>query len=78
MAIADDHAKNHRDALLRLATGTNAIRADNYVVPVLQTVEHEDMVFFVFPLLSSGFHDPWFFRFHEIIEAIEQVLEVRC
>jgi hypothetical protein len=77
MAIVDDRAKNHRDALLRLATGINAIRGNNHVVPVLQSIEHEDMVFSVFPLLSAGFDTPWFFRFHEIIEAIEQVLEVR-
>ena len=37
---------------------------------------HDDMIFAVFPLLSMGFDYPWFYRFSEVLDAVEQVLEV--
>ena len=76
MAIGEDRGERHRNALSRLATGDNALRGSNHVVPVLQELMHEDMIFTVFPLLSCGFDYPWFYRFSEVVDAVEQVLEV--
>lgn len=63
-------------SLSRLATGHNALRGTNHAVPVLQELVHDDMIFAVFPLLSWGFDYPWFYRFSEVVDAVEQVLEV--
>jgi hypothetical protein len=76
MAIGEDRGERHRMALARLATGDNALRGTNHAVPVLQELVHDDMIFVVFPLLSSGFDHPWFYRFSEVLKAVEQVLEV--
>ena len=76
MAIGEDRGERHRMSLARLATGDNALRGTNHAVPVLRELVHEDMIFTVFPLLSWGFDDPWFYRFSEVIDAVEQVLEV--
>jgi hypothetical protein len=76
MAIGEDRGENHRISLSRLATGDNALRGNNHVVPVLQELVHEDMIFAVFPLMCWGFDFPWFYRFSEVIDAVEQVLEV--
>jgi hypothetical protein len=35
------------------------------------------MIFAVFSLLSRGFTCPWFFRFSEVLNAVEQVPEVK-
>jgi hypothetical protein len=76
MSIGEDRGERHRTALSRLATGDNALRGSNHAVPVLQELVHEDMIFAVFPLLSFGFDYPWFYRFSEVLNAVEQVLEV--
>ena len=76
MAIGEDRGERHRVALSRLATGDNALRGSNHAVPVLRELVHEDMIFAVFPLLSWGFDYPWFYRFSEVLDAVEQVLEV--
>jgi hypothetical protein len=34
------------------------------------------VIFAVFTLLSWGFDHPWFYRFSEVVDAVEQVLEV--
>jgi len=75
MAIGEDRGERHRLALARLATGTNALRGDNHVLPVLQEIFHEDMIFMVFPLMSLGFSYPWYYRFSEVFDAVEQILE---
>ncbi|THH18821.1 hypothetical protein EW146_g2244 [Bondarzewia mesenterica] len=75
MAIGQDHGERHRVALSRLAIGNNALRGDNHVVPVLKEIVHDDMTFAVFPLLSTGFNDPWYYRFSEVRDAVEQILE---
>jgi len=62
-------------ALSRVATGDNALRGTNHAVPVLRELVHDDMIFAVFPLLSMGFSWPWFYRFSEVLNAVEQVLE---
>jgi len=41
----------------------------------LRELVHDDMIFAVFPLLGTGFDSPWFYRFSEVINAVEQVLE---
>ena len=59
-----------------MATGNGG---SNHAVPVLREMMHEvhdDMIFAVFPLLSMGFDYPWFYRFSEVLDAVEQVLEV--
>jgi hypothetical protein len=63
-------------SLSRPATGDNALRESNHAVPVLRELVHDDMIFAVFPLLSMGFNYPWFYRFFEVLDAVEQVLEV--
>jgi hypothetical protein len=62
-------------ALSRLGIGSNALRGDNHVVPVLKEIVHEDMTFMVFPLLSTGFENPWYYSFSEVLNAVEQILE---
>jgi hypothetical protein len=59
-----------------LAVGHTAALGENHVLPVLDKIEHEDMVFYVFPLLEEGFSNPWYFSFNDVIDACEQVLEV--
>jgi hypothetical protein len=76
MAIGEDRGERHRTALSRVATGNNALRGNNHVVPVLQEIVHDDMIFAVFPLMADGFDDPWFYHFSEVLDAVEQVLEV--
>ena len=76
MAIGEDRGERHRMSLSRVATGDNALRGTNHAVPVLRELEHDDMIFAVFPLLSMGFNWPWFYRFSEVLNAVEQVLEV--
>lgn len=66
----------HRKALDRLALGNTAALGANHVLPVLDKIEYEDMLFYVFPLMAEGFLRPWYFCFKEIIDACEQVLEV--
>lgn len=61
MAVGEDRGERHRI---------------NHAVPVLQELVHDDMIFAVFPLLSWGFDYPWFYRFSEVVDAVEQVLEV--
>ena len=76
MAIGEDRGERHRMSLSHLATGHNALRGTNHAVPVLQELLHDDMIFAVFPLLSRGFNHPWFYRFSEVLGAVEQILEV--
>jgi hypothetical protein len=75
MAIGVDPGKRHLAALSRLGTGFNALRGENHVVPVLKEIVYNDMIFAVFPLMHSGFDDPWFYRFSEVLDAVEQILE---
>ena len=76
MAIGEDRGERHRMALSRVATGDNALRGSNHAVPVLRELVHDDMIFAVFPLLSMGFIYPWYYRFSEVLNAVEQVIEV--
>jgi hypothetical protein len=76
MAIGEDRGERHRMSLSRVATGDNALRGTNHAVPVLRELVHDDMIFAVFPLLSMCFTFPWYYRFSEVLNAIEQVLEV--
>jgi hypothetical protein len=76
MAIGEDRGERHRMSLSRLATGNSALLGNNHVVPVLQEIVHDDMIFAVFPLMAWGFDHPWFYCFSEVLDAVEQVLEV--
>ena len=76
MAIGEDRGERHRVSLSRMATGHNALGGNNHAVPVLCAIVHNDMIFALFPLLSMGFNYPWFYRFSEVLDAVEQVLEV--
>jgi hypothetical protein len=79
MTIGEDHGEGHRRALSRLATGHNALRGDNHVVPMLGEIVRDDMTFAIFPLLYEGFDHPWYYQFSEVLNAVDQVLEVgRC
>jgi hypothetical protein len=64
-----------KTALSRLAMGNNAMRGGNHTVPVLREIVHDDMVFAIFPLMSTGFDYPWYYCFSEVIDAVEQILE---
>ena len=75
MAIGIDRGERHFAALSRLGTGGNALRGDNHIVPVLKEIVHKDMTFVVFPLLATGFDYPWYYRFSEVLDAVEQILE---
>jgi hypothetical protein len=72
MAIGGDRGDRHGMALSRLATSR-----DYHIVPVLHEIVHGDMTFAVFPLMSTGFSHPWYYYFSEVLDAIEQILEVR-
>ena len=76
MAISEDRGERHRMSLSWVATGDSALRGSNHAVPVLRELVHDDMIFAVFPLLSRCFTWPWFYRFSEVLNAVEQVLEV--
>jgi hypothetical protein len=76
MAIGEDRGERHLMSLSRLATGDNALQGRNHTVPVLRELVHDDMIFAVFPLLASDFDRPWFYRFSEVLDVVEQVLEV--
>jgi hypothetical protein len=75
VAIGVDRGERHVAALSRLATGDNGLRGDNHVVPVLKEIVHGDMTFVVFPLMAMGFDYPWYYRFSEVLNAVEQILE---
>lgn len=50
---------------------------ENHVIPLLDIIEHLDMVFVVTPLLSSGsYNDPWFYDYSEALDAMQQSFEV--
>ena len=76
MAIGEDRGETHRMALSCVATGNNALRGNNHAVPVLREIVLDDKIFAVFPLMAEGFDDAWFYRFSEVLDAVEQVLEV--
>jgi hypothetical protein len=76
MTIGEDRGERHQKSLSHLATGDIALDGRNHTVPVLRELVHDNMIFAVFPLLEMGFDYPWFYRFSEVINAVEQVLEV--
>lgn len=49
---------------------------ENHVIPLLDVVEHLDMIFAVTPLFSTGYATPWFHTYDEVLEAMEQSIEV--
>ena len=69
----EDRGERHCMSLSRLATGDITLLGNNHVVPVLQELVHDDMIFAVFPLLSWGFDHPWFYRFTEVLDAGDNV-----
>jgi hypothetical protein len=76
MAIGADRADNHRAALKRLVPGLNP-SPDCHIVPMLAEIVYNDMIFALFPLMSSGFSYPFYYQLSEVFDAVEQVLEVR-
>jgi len=75
IAVGSDREEDYQKAMDRLAVGTTAALGDNHVLPILDKIEHDDMLFHVFPLMDEGFVRPWYFSFAEIVDACEQVLE---
>jgi hypothetical protein len=75
MAIGADRAENHRVALKRLVPGLNP-SPDCHIVPMLAEIVYNDMIFAVFPLMSTGFSYPFYYQLSEVFDAVEQVLEV--
>lgn len=76
MAIGEDRGERHRTALARLAS-ENHKSGENHTIPVLEELVFNDMVFHVFPLMTEGYSRPWFYTFSELLDAVEQILEVR-
>ena len=72
MTIGQDRGEGNRMALSPLATGNDAFSPNNHVVPVV----HGDMTFAVSPLMATGFSHPWWYRFFEVLDAVDQILEV--
>jgi hypothetical protein len=75
MAIGEDGGQNHRAALERLVSDQKAWH-DDHILPVLAEIVYQDMTFAVFPLMWTGSAYPWYYRFSEVLDAVEQVLEV--
>jgi hypothetical protein len=75
MAIGEDSGENHRTALERLVPDQN-VSHDGHILHILAEIVYQDMIFAVFPLMGSGFAYPWYYRFSEMLDAVEQVLEV--
>lgn len=75
MSIGRDRGERYRAALSRLATGDH-LSGENHVIPMLEELAFNDMVFGVFPLMSDRFYYPWFYTFSEVIDTVEQILEV--
>jgi hypothetical protein len=76
MAIGTNRGENHREALKRLAPDHNTSH-DCYIVPMLTEIVYNDMIFAVFPMMSKGFSNPWYYQLSEVFDAVGQVLEVR-
>jgi hypothetical protein len=75
-SIGDDRGERLRKALARVACDGAGVHGDNHVLPVLGEVELQDKTFTIFPLMSEGFTQPWYYCFTEVLDGIEQVLEV--
>ena len=70
-----DQGETHLQVLRRIASGGVALLGDNHALPVLREIVHDDMVFVVFPLMSSGF-EVCYQRVEDVFKAMADVLEV--
>ena len=70
-----DQGETHLQVLRRIASGGVALLGDNHALPVLREIVHEDMVFVLFPLVSSGFSHHYE-RVEDVFKAMADVLEV--
>jgi hypothetical protein len=77
MAIGTNRGENHREALKRLAPDHNT-SPDCYIVPMLAEIVHNDMVFAVFPKMSKGFSNPWYYQFSEVFDALGRSFRCVC
>jgi hypothetical protein len=77
VAMSEDGQSELR-ALRRLAKSPVGLLPSNHVLPYQAELIKDGMTFMVFPLVGqTGFADPWFYSFSEVIDAMTQVLEVR-
>jgi hypothetical protein len=49
---------------------------DNHVIPLLDELAIEDMIFAVLPLLAENVVMPWFYNIGEALEAVDQTFRV--
>jgi len=72
MAIGQDCGEGHC-----LATDDNVLTGPNHTIPVLDELEHRDMVFTVFPKLDDWALLPWYYSFSKVLDSVTQTVEVR-
>ncbi|KAJ3902553.1 hypothetical protein F5879DRAFT_222457 [Lentinula edodes] len=61
--------------LCDVAIGTKGGIDRNHVLPLLGIIEHENLIFGVFPLIGMSLLHPWFANLNQMLEAIHQILE---
>jgi hypothetical protein len=66
----------HLQVLRRIATGLSATHEDNHILPVLQEISCEDMVFVIFPMFEDSFACQYE-QVKDVFKGIIDVLEVR-
>lgn len=49
---------------------------EKHVLPLLELLHHEDMVFAVFPLVASNDNGSWFSDLAEVFDYLQQLFEV--
>jgi hypothetical protein len=59
-----------------VATGHQAFLGGNHSLPMLRTLNLDDMTFGVFPYMSACFTCPWYYNVEEVFDAVLQVLQV--
>ncbi|KAK6981336.1 hypothetical protein R3P38DRAFT_2578554, partial [Favolaschia claudopus] len=78
---AGSERQNQLRILRKLATGANVMRPSNHVLPMFEEMHFDDIVFGVFPFLTTPL-DPMFFctswtSSENLLNLIVQMLEVR-
>ncbi|KDR83095.1 hypothetical protein GALMADRAFT_57374, partial [Galerina marginata CBS 339.88] len=66
---------NALEALQVVGTGVAASIDRNHVLPMLQTVHHDNLVFGVFPMVGKSSISPWFGCLADGLEFVSQIME---
>lgn len=73
LVVKGDEGKEHLKVLRYLA---NDKSPRNHSLPLLELIEHEDMVFAVFPLVCESTMCPYYETVSEVFNMLEQLFEV--